>query len=286
MPWADIAGDPMAANVDALYPKLSEVVKSHGRSLNQLAESAKTSTSKYTYIQLSDCCWFVRNEMQRFGNVDPFNYLATLEEYAKRAYRTSLKIWQSIRGSPSKFLDTLVEAVWAIHFTNNGLKVRLDVSMNPSSQSSKDVDFVVTWKGKEWWLDARSVGPEQLKAPPIACDWPPRVGRGSIESAVLRLANKAKEKYSDKFSEAVKSGLLGGSSAGILLCVMKEHNPLVCASIARVKIETPPNFFSDKPGLDLVLIHTVGAPAGQDVLQPISLYRWWRKGLNNRLEIP
>jgi len=279
MPWADIAGDHMAADVDALYPNLSNVAQSHGTALNKLAESA--NASKHTYLKLADCCWLVRNEKPKYGNANHFNYLATLDEYAKRPDRTYSEIWKSLqKGGPSKFLDTLVEAVWAIHFTNKGLAVSLDVPINPSSQSSKDVDFVITLKGKEWWLDALSVGPKQLKAPPIVCDWPPQLGCQSIESAVLKLANKAKEKYRDKFSEAVRSGLLDGSSAGILLCVMKQHNPLVCAFIEGVTVETPANFFSDKPGLDFVLIHTVGARDGQDILQPISLYCWWRKGIN------
>jgi len=279
VPCADIRGDPMVADVDALYQNLSNVVKSHGRSLNQLAESAKSP--KDTYLKLADCCWFVRNEKPRHANIDPFNYLGTFNEYAERTNRTPSKIWENLqKGSHNKFLDTLVEAVWDIHFTKKGLVVRPDVPMN-----SKDVDFVITTlKGKEWWLDAYSVGPEKLNAPLITCNLHQCVGRRTIQSDRPLVVEKVRKKYNEKFKEAVSLGLLNDKSAGILLCVMKEHSPLVIGRIADIPEPAPLNFFNNKPGLDLVWIHTLGPLEGQDVLQPRVLYEWWRDGLISRLD--
>ncbi len=272
----------MAKDVDAVFPNLSKVVVSHGRSLNELAKSA--NARKDTYLQLSDCSWFVCNQMPRSANGDPINYLSTLDEYARRSYRIPLKLWKRLRGSSSHFLDTLVEAAWAIYLSDKGLSVDHPDVPIPSSQ--KDVDFVVTWSGKEWWLDVLSVGHEQLRTPPITCNLHQSAVCRSIDSAVSQLKEKIRRKYKEKFKEAVNLGLLNGKSAGILLCVMKENSPLVHQRIPDVPSEELSTFFSNMPGLDLVWIHTLVPRAGQDILRPIILYKWCRDGLSNRLEIP
>ena len=272
----------MAIDVDALFANLSNMAKSNGTTLNELAKSA--NVSKHTYLKLADCCLFVRDEMPRFTNGDPFNYLATLDEYAKRPDRTHSELWESLQKGPhSKFLDTLVEAMWAIHFTRKGIAVSLKVPINPSSKDSKDVDFFIMLNDKEWWLDAISVGPNQLRANSVACNGYQCLGLPSIESAVSRIAKKAEKKYRKKFSKDVKSGFIADSSAGILLCLMKEHSPLdvaFCASHGRIAVEPPPNFFNNKPGLGLVLIHTIRVQDEQDVLEPFSLYRWWNERID------
>ena len=202
----------MAQNVDSLYPELSAVAQSQGKTLNELGKGAKTSHRNY--LSLGDCCWFILNNLPRWGAAGPYNYLATLNVHIK-AYIKNLghpaatNLWKKLTAGQGTFLDTVVEAAWAIYFKSEGYGCQLYVRLDPANPASKDADFLVTIKGKRWYLDVSSIGaphPGHFGNLPVMHS----PGRRDIEVVVSELAKKAVKKYNDKFKDAIRSGLLVG----------------------------------------------------------------------------
>jgi hypothetical protein len=269
----------MNADVDALYPGLSALAKSRGKTLNELA---KFATSKRDgYLSFADCCWFVFNELPRCRSGDPCNYLATFDKYVNTFGPTSKKWKRLFSGPSSTFLDTLVEAAWALFFKDKGFTVRLEERFDPSDQGSKDADLVVTIEGKQWWLDVLSIGANTPKASTISSDMP-SLGRRSIDAVVDDLVCRVRKKYNEKFKDAIRAGLLDGLSVGILLCVFKKEPSVIPQLISELsngeELEPPSSLFDRLRGLDLVWVHTLRPQEGSDVLQPVPLCRWTLNG--------
>src|SRR5262249_26849742 len=135
--------------------------------------------------------------------IDSYNYLATIDEWAKRFQNdtaTCEKVWSKLLGgSPSVFLDTLVELVWVLYFMDQGFPVSFEAKFDPLNPDSKDADLLVTMEGKKHWLDVASIGHQQAELParvaPIVAMW----GRPSREQTAAALAKRAERKYIEKF---------------------------------------------------------------------------------------
>jgi len=269
-------------DLDTNYPELSSLAQSQGYTLNRLGAFPPNSDEKY--LGFGSCCNFVLNNYPYWEPGNPYNYLATLNEFLRKLQperSVSEKIWKKLTGgSPSVFLDTVTEAVWALYFLDNGKHVFLEKSFDPSNPKSKDADMVVTLDGKECWLDALSVGPNIPRSfTPL--HEPRSIARLPIEKVITNLANRAKEKYRRKFKEAVKSGLL--SSSGILLCILKIESEVIPQYVVNRlnNIETTPpvDLFGDKnPGLDRVWVHTFRPCETYGLLRPFSIVKWSKTG--------
>jgi hypothetical protein len=272
----------MIPDVDHSYPDLSVLAKSQGTTLNELGKRSRPPHSNL--ITLDDCCWIFinHNKYARWANAGAANYLATLDEYVKVLDLTvRKKFWKKlVKRNSSSFLDTLVEAVWGIYFRDRGHVVRYEVPFDPTGKKTKkDADLVVTIDGKEWWLDAISMASREnnslgrIPAPPFQI---------SLDTVVDELAKKACNKYDRKFKAVILSGLLQGSSVGVLLCVIKREESVIPQFFTQPKYGTevqPPSYLFDTkhPSLDLVWVHTLRALAGSDILKPIPLCKWMRK---------
>jgi len=270
-------------DVDARYPALSSLAESQGRTLNTIAKGAHLSDLRY--LRLADCCNLALSDSPRWG-IDAYNYLATIDEWVRRFESDALackKVWQKlVGGSPSVFLDTVVELAWGLYFLDQGLPVSLEHQFDPLDPTSKDADVVVTWGGTKYWLDILNIGPNKPD-PPLETQgapliWRPTAGRDEV---AVSLSNRAKLKYDDKFKSAVRSGSLVGSSVGVLLCVLKVEKSVIpqffSALVHRLETPPPPGLFDEQhPGLSVVWVHTLRARDKSDLLQPSSIVKWSR----------
>jgi hypothetical protein len=137
----------MTIDIDDLYPHLSALAKSQNKTLNRFGKDAHNPHRNY--LGLGDCCWFILNKRPRCRSGDPYNYLATVDECVKISSQTeSRELWRRLgKGGHSTFLDTVVEAAWAIYFKGKDCMVKMDV---PLPGSEKKADFMVTIHGKRW----------------------------------------------------------------------------------------------------------------------------------------
>lgn len=274
----------MTTDIDDLYPHLSTLAKSHGKTLKKFGDGARHSHNNY--LGLGDCCWFILNKRPRWRAGDHYNYLATLDEYVKILGQTeSEELWRKlVKCGHSTFLDTVVEATWAIYFRDRGYMLQIEV---PLPGSKKNADFMVTIDGNQWWLDAFSIAANQ-PCPSGQRTGMSSVGRRGIHAVISELVTKARKKYHEKFKDAVGSGLLDGSSRiGLLMCILKRSPSIIPPFIPHLvggnEVETPTGLFNNEyPGLDLVWVHSLTAIEGSQILKPTTVCKWVR---NDRTEI-
>lgn len=273
----------MTPQVDDLYLHLSALAKSQGTTLNELGKRANPPHNNF--IGLADCCWSFlnRNKCARYANTGSANYLATFDEHVKALADLTVrkKFWKKlVKPNSSSFLDTVVEAAWDIYFRDKGYTVQDEVPFDPTGKKSKkDADLVVTIDGKDWWLDAFSMGAKQNN--PLA-NIPLLHFQRSLDTVVDEVAKKACKKYHDKFEAVIRSGLLKGSSVGVLLCVIKREESVIPPFFSQLKNGTkiqPPLYLFDtnRPSLDLVWVHTLRSREGSDILKPVELCKWMRR---------
>lgn len=262
-------------DIDTKYPALSSLARSQGYTLKQIGKGAQNIPNRY--LRLADCCEMALKDYPRWPSCDAYNYLATLDRFLMLTPEHPLshqKIWRKlVGGSESIFLDTVVEAVWAIHFWDSGLAALLEQPLDPSNPISKDADLVVTLGETRYWLDALSI---DMPSTPSHLIWRP-----TLEMRLMELVKRAQKKYDNKFRKAVKSGCLKMDSTGILLCIVKSEREIIPQFIGQFNENTesliPSNVFNDnRPKLDLIWIHTIRPSKSSDVLEPISLQKWMR----------
>jgi hypothetical protein len=274
----------MTIDVDHLYPHLSALAKSQRTTLNELGKRANPQHNNF--IGLADCCWIFlnHNKYARWANAGSANYLATLDEHLKALADLTVckKFWRKlVKRNSTSFLDTVVEAAWAIYLRDKGYTVQDEVPFDPTGKKSKkDADLVVTIDGKDWWLDAFSMGANQNN--PLG-SIPAVPFQRSLDTVVDELAKKACNKYDDKFKAVIRSGLLKGSSIGVLLCVIKREQSVIPKFFPQLlngtKVQAPLFLFDTKrPSFDLVWVHTLRSREGSDILKPYELCKWMRKG--------
>jgi hypothetical protein len=267
-------------DVDKLYPALSALAEGQikGCTLNALGKCAHQKDCRY--LRLADCCDMVRNGWPRWS-VDPYHYLATLDQFVS-TFNNDLaarrNVWRKLSGSPSQFLDTVVEAAWALQFRDSGLSVAIETPFD-----SKNADFLLTHNGNSYWLDVLSVDVNKRDS----CTEKPADSvakqRGSEKSTTSIIVGKATEKYRSKFREAVKCGSLKGSSVGVLLCVMKSEravlSPLLPNALGSAESSLVHAMFDKQdPAFTLVLVHTLRPREHSDLLQPVPVAKWTRSG--------
>jgi len=261
-------------DIDAQFPALSTLAHSHGITLNDLAKSGRADEDEY--LRLPDCCYMVQKTKHRWV-VDARNYLATFDEFIRRLPDdySRKKIWRKVASrNSSEFLDTVVEAAWALEFWDNGNTPVLEQRFDPSNRDSKDADIVVVLDGVKHWLDAKNIQLSKTKFPVATAD-NPFVQTRSPQDIIRALAAKAKAEYQKKFGAAIQSGFFKNDALGILLCVLKSESQVLIPLVVDVPNSTPPEgLLGNKPGLNKVLIHTLRPHSNSDVLRPIVVADW------------
>jgi hypothetical protein len=277
------------AQIDLLetkYPALSDLALSQGSSFTALVEA---STVHSQMLRLSDCCLMGALDAPRWGNCDHASYLATLElmvtilpeEGASRK-----KLWKKIStGSESKFLDTVAEAAWAIHFSSRGILFTFEEPLDPGDAMPKDADFVLRRDGKTLWLDSYSI---QFNQPPTVTPrlaFPFMVGR-SREISMNVFQARAHRKYDDKFKWHVNSGALQGQHTGILLSILKAEKELLLPFFMDPQFDStslPPSglFTENRPGLASVTVTNFVRVEGNEHLSPNMLFNWMNPAMDS-----
>ena len=264
-------------DVDVRYPRLSSLAQLHRKTLKNIGENAIPKHG--TYLGFGECCYQVLHDYPRWGDCDVYNYLHTLDEFVSRIPAntpTRRKLWDKITDCGNAFLNAVVEAAWALYFWDNGyLQVCLEVPFDPSGlKSEKDADVVVTIDGMKHWLDATSIQPSESEFPPM----PQGISFGPIEipeEVITKLADKAREKYQDKFEEAVHSGFFKDEVLGVLLCVLKFEKQVDFLTEFNLSLPPPKGLLdNEKPGLNLVWVHTLRASRDSDILRPSTIAKW------------
>lgn len=272
--------------LEARYPTLSGLALTQGSSFRALVES---STEHSQMLRLSDCCLMGALDALKWGNCDHASYLSTLELMVtilpeEGDYRK--KLWKKIStGSESKFLDTVAEAAWLLHFSSRGVPFTFEEPLDPGDPMSKDADFVLRQDGKTLWLDSYSIQVNQ--PPPMApkLAFPFMVGRShEISRNVFRA--RAHRKYDDKFKWHVNSGALQGQHTGILLSILKAEKELLLPFIMDPQFDAsvpPPSglFTGSRQGLASVTITNFVRLQGTDHLSPNVLFNWMNPAMDS-----
>jgi hypothetical protein len=266
----------MPQDVDSIYPALSSLAQIHQKNLNGLAKSS--SKHHNNYLGLADCCYAVFHGLPRWANADSANYLATLNEYVQHLNRDDANyVWNQLtKGNKHIFLDTVVEAAWYLYYKSKGFSIAIHVPFKNNDPKFGDVDFQVTDGTTEWLFDVYSLGAER----PVIHDRNVRpfpVFVKPLDDVVKEIGDKVRKKFHNKFPSEVRSG---EKHLGLLVCIIKiassHHLPLVYRQERDVL--PPPNLFSEQQkGLQLVIVHTLSAPNGSEILQPVVLCEWRRE---------
>lgn len=267
-------------NIDLQYPALSSLASTQGYTLEKLA--LESSLQDDIYLRLCDCCKMALDKCPRW-RVDIYHYLATIDELIRCLNgkpREQAKLWNKLiskklfQRTPSIFLDTVAEAAWGIHLFKSQYEFSMETPLDPSDPNSKDADIVLTIKNKCYWLDVLNV-----EFAPISATVPGELSRGSKDSVIAVLAQRAIKKYRTKFKKAVLSGPLFGASIGILLCFLKSEQQVIPPILPYLNqtVVPPAGLFSEKNvGLDLVYAYTLIPTADGDYLQPKTYFQWIR----------
>ena len=148
-------------DVDAKFPSLSSFVqRKRKRTLNEYGKDGELKNDDYWSLKSS--CWAVLSDQRKWRD-GPHQTLNTLDEYI-RCLPPTTPVHEIITGicaeKKSEFLDTVVEATWALQFWANGVNVNLKQPFGPKNrkgETRKNADFVVTLDGIKYWLDATSI---------------------------------------------------------------------------------------------------------------------------------
>jgi hypothetical protein len=206
-------------------------------------------------------------------------YLKTLESFLA-LYDSDKGVpkrtWRKLGTRPSGFLDMVVEAAWALHIVKRPFSLRLEVPFDPSKPRGKDADLVLKTDQASVWMDVTSVDFNENKSF-VAQSQQGGVPRPRPEVIRNALVDRACNKYSDKFSQAIRNGHLTVATVGILLCVLKSE-AIVLHSLMNTISNTFESLPSDlkqrAPGLSFVVIHRLAAPSGCDLLEPYPFLVW------------
>lgn len=264
-------------DIDARYPALSALAQLHRRTLHNIGVNAIPRPE--ALLGFGECCYKVLNNYPRWAHCDAYNYLHTLDEFVSRIpdeTPTRRKIWDKINDDGNAFLNAVVETAWGLYFLDNGHpEADFDVPFDRSGQKSKkDADVVVTIDGIKHWLDATSIQPSKTRFRPI----PKGTSIGlpePLKEVINELGDKARNKYQDKFQDAVHSGFFKDEALGVLLCVLlfEEQEDFLTGYYG--KLPPPDDLLDDKkPGLNLVWVHTLRAPDNSEILRPLDIVRW------------
>src|SRR5258708_3782223 len=214
-------------DVDTLFPHLSTFVQPKTKGfLNQRGLEGEPRNGEYW--NLGSSCWAVLNNQVKWS-FGPHEELKTLDEFIHRLpEKTPIRrIRDKICSKGSEFLDTVVEATWALHFLTNGNNVSLEEPLDTSKLAGKNADLVVTLGGVKHWLDATSIQLSEKDFPVATVADPCAQLRSSKDVSPKAFADvfadKARDKYRKKFNGAVRSGLFQNEIIGILLCVVKSE---------------------------------------------------------------
>jgi hypothetical protein len=273
----------MSINVDNLFPHLSQFVRPKTkRSLQDYSERGELKGEGY--FNLKSSCWFVRTG-QTESRGSPHQTLKTLDEFIRRLphevlcdkIRCKNLMRKICRRKESEFLDTVVEASWALHYWENGYHVFFEQPLDPNNPRGKNADLVVTLGGVRHWLDACSIRLDDADFPKPTHE-NPSVHQRTPNEVYAKLAAKAKKKYKIKFRQAARSGHFKNDTVGILLCVFKSESIVTRAfGFGHSPAPPPPGkLFQDEPELKLVRVHTLNASQGSDILLPC-IYADWKK---------
>jgi hypothetical protein len=118
----------MHMDIDARYPELSALAQAHRRTLKNIGESA--IPKRGAYLGFGECCYLVLHDYPTL--VSAYSYLHTLNEFVHRnpakdhARKT---IWNKMNGNGSAFLDTVVEAAWALCFWDKGYPAEVEKNL-------------------------------------------------------------------------------------------------------------------------------------------------------------
>lgn len=277
------------ANIDLLeakYPALSNLALSQGSSFKALVEA---STEHSQMLRLADCCLLGALDAPRWGNCDHASYLATLELMVTTLPQEGTsrkKLWKKIStGSESKFLDTVAEAVWLVHFNSRGVPFTFEEPLDPGEAMPKDADFVLRQDGKTLWLDSYSIQINQPSSVAPGLAFPFMVGR-SREISMNVFRARAHRKYDDKFKWHVTSGALQGQHTGILLSILKAEKELLLPFFMDFQfvsaVPPPPGLFTEnRPGLASVTVTNFVRLEGNDHLSPYVLFNWMNPAMDS-----
>jgi hypothetical protein len=133
---------------------------------------------------------------------------------------------------------------------------------------------VVKLDGVKHWLDATSIqlNESEFSALPLGSS------SGPIEcpeKVITKLAEKARDKYQSKFGSAVGLGLFKEAALGVLLCVLKSENQLDSLLEFNLELRPPEGLLdNEKPGLNLVWVHTLRASQNSEILRPLTIAKW------------
>jgi hypothetical protein len=257
----------MGLDIDNKYSALSSLVssQSNGRyNLYKLGKGAQNLGDRY--LNLSYCCYEIINNAPRWPAGDSYNYLSTLDAFAKNINNdtnTCKKFYDKLikRGSESAFLDTIVEATWAVYFWNSGFVPVLEKPFDPTNPHSKDADLVISLNGIEYWLDILSVDLDGSNSSGVKLA-NSTIGRPSREGLLAELTKRSKRKYDKKFKNAVRMELLKTAHVGVLLCIFKSDKYIIPSFFPDLEegIDFPPPaklFGNQRPRLNLIWVHTL-----------------------------
>lgn len=224
---------------------------------------------------------------KEFFDCWPRYYLATVNEFVSKISHRAVRerVWHKLRGSGSQFLDTVVEAAWALHFREKRIDFKLDEQFDRSSLQSGDADFCVHHEGRNYWLDVTNV--DLIKHDvPIVKPSDPRADQSKKKKTTMSiLVKRAETKFGDKF----KANSLQGDSAGILLSIQSSlravMSPLSTAPEELLTGDQSPlvadmfkKFANNSPALSLVLIHWLGVFDASGALRPGYFVAWQPNG--------
>lgn len=275
-------------DVDTQFPNLSSFVNRKIRlTLNECGARGELKTDS-VFWDLYSSCWAVLKDQPRWRG-GPHQTLKTLDEFIRLLPVTTptRRIGDKICVSGgSEYLDTVVEATWALHFWTSGIEVRLEEPFDSSRPKGMNADIVVTLNGLKNWLDAKSIQLSERDFPIVTVDDPYAqmysAKNVSSEAVFAKLAELAKAKYQKKFIKGVRAGFFQGEQLGILLCVFKSERLISSVFpylLGNTPVPSPPKNLLDstRPGLNIVWVHTLMSFPNSDLLHPWVLARWEAK---------
>lgn len=266
-------------DVDTLFPTLSSFVKcTTKRTLNQCGAEREQKSEEYWSLESS--CWVVLTDQVKWRG-GPHQILKTLDEFLFHLppNTPTRSIKNKIFSKGSTFLDTVVEAAWAVHFWSDGFDVSVEQPLNPCKPKGKNADIVVTLDGIKHWLEVTSVRLSECDFPQMS-DGNQFIQMRSNSKVIPTLVKRARVKYQEKFGEGVQSGLFKDEKIGILLCVFKSEKIAMPAfRFGRWTSQSLPEGLLDDDitRLNLVWVHTLNPSDDSDILQPWVFAKWQTK---------
>lgn len=264
-------------SLPSMYPALAALAKSFK---SDLAALAGPQPSTIDLLSLRASCWWVAGSKERKNHAaDPYGYLQTFDDFLVRFPETELdrkKFWAKINSpTGSSFLDTVGEAVMALHLRDQGCTIKLEVGFRLDSGRNRDADIVVVTAGGAGriWADVVSIRPDEFPVPDGAFS-----PAAYAQSVVGLLSKRVNRKYESKFKQAVAAAVITDPVA-IFICMLKCEEilaPLIPLQQLGLDpdLSAPPEIWANCPGLAVANIHRVGKHPGSDRLFPVWSKTW------------